>query len=98
MAEAHPAPLRRDAAAITVTGPADEERIKAAERAIAGYAARQQAMRGWAAANQDVPLGRITALLIAEDGKAEDLPGFEGPDYYGGLGFALNAIMDEVAP
>lgn len=81
-----------------MTDPATEERIKATERAIAEYAVRQEAMRAWAAANQDTPLGRITALLIAEDDEAEDLSGSEGPDYYSGLGFALNAIMDEVAP
>jgi hypothetical protein len=55
---------------------------------------RQQALREWAAANRDTPLGRVTGRILAEDD--DDGGGSYGPEYYSGLFFALGVIMDEV--
>lgn len=70
--------------------------VSETERWMAEHEARERTFREWAERNQDTPLGRVASALIAEDDTAADLTGGEGPDYYSGLGFALNRAMDEV--
>jgi len=70
--------------------------LEETRRHIAVHEARWQALRQWTADNQAEPLGRVTALLLAEYGEPGDLSGSYGPEYYAGLTFALEAVMDEV--
>jgi hypothetical protein len=70
--------------------------LEETKRYIAEYEARERALRDWTARSQDTPLGRVAALILAEDDEAANLSGGQGPEYYSGLAFALGAITDEV--
>jgi hypothetical protein len=70
--------------------------LEETRRSIAAREARERAFRDWVTRNRDTPLGRVAAAALAEYGEPGDLSGSQGPEYYAGLAFTLEAIMDEV--
>jgi hypothetical protein len=70
--------------------------LEETRRHIAEYEVRWQALRQWASGHEAEPLGRVTAAVLAEHGEPGDLSGSQGPEFYAGLAFALEAVMDEV--
>jgi hypothetical protein len=63
-----------------------------ARRHVTGREARERALRDWAAQNCGTPLGRVAARILAEDDSGDH----QEPEYYAGLRFALETVMNEV--